>query len=366
MTTKRLGRFGEELDILKYFQGRKVLVTGHTGFKGGWLCMILNHLGAEVTGFSLPAPTNPSIFELADVAGHVRSVIGDIRDFDSLQRCFEEAKPEVVFHLAAQPIVRRGYREPRLTFDTNIMGTVNVLDCAVNSSSVRSLVNVTTDKVYENKEWGWGYREIDPLNGYDPYSNSKSCSELVTRCYRDAFAVERGIAVSTLRAGNVIGGGDFAQDRIIPDCIRSAIAKKPITVRNPYSTRPYQHVLEPLFAYLLVAASQASDIKKAGSYNIGPPDADCYRTGDLVDLFCGIWGEGLSWINASEDGPHEARFLKLDSSLIAETFGWKQTWSVVQGVEKTVEWTKEWQSHSSMAQCMMRQIDAFAKEQVYL
>ena len=241
---------------LSFYRGKRVFVTGHTGFKGSWLCRMLVNAGAEVTGYSLNPPTTPSLFEIAVIEKDIHSVIGDIRDYKKLFAAVAEAKPEIVLHLAAQPIVRDSYKDPAYTYETNVMGTVNILECVRNSDTVRSFLNVTTDKVYLNKEWAWGYRENEELDGYDPYSNSKSCSELVTHSYKNSFFADGKVAISTARAGNVIGGGDFANDRIIPDCIRAAEKKEDIIVRNPFSTRPYQHVLEPLYAYLMIAAMQ--------------------------------------------------------------------------------------------------------------
>lgn len=250
---------------MSFYKGKKVFVTGHTGFKGSWLCKMLANVGAEVTGYSLNSPTNPSLFEIAGIEQDIHSVIGDIRDLKALKVAFDEAQPEIVLHLAAQPIVRDSYKDPVYTYETNVIGTVNILECVRNSSCVKSFLNVTTDKVYLNKEWAWGYRENEELDGYDPYSNSKSCSELVTHSYKNSFFSDGTIAISTARAGNVIGGGDFANDRIIPDCIRAAIKKEDIIVRNPFSTRPYQHVLEPLYAYLMIAAMQYENEKYAST-----------------------------------------------------------------------------------------------------
>ena len=255
-----------------FYKGKRILITGHTGFKGTWMCQVLLELGADITGYALQPPTNPSLFELTGMAGKLRSVEGDIRDLQHLQETFEQVQPEIVIHMAAQPIVRESYKNPVYTYDVNVMGTVNVMECVRRSQSVRSVVNVTTDKVYRNREWEWGYRENEELNGFDPYSNSKSCSELVTECYRNSFLNATGIAVSTARAGNVIGGGDFATDRILPDCFRAVSEDREIVVRNPYSTRPYQHVLEPVFAYLLIAGKQYEDSSYAGNYNIGPDE----------------------------------------------------------------------------------------------
>lgn len=272
---------------LDFYQGKKVLVTGHTGFKGTWMCAMLLQAGAQVTGYALKPPTKPSVYELSGMDAKINSVLGDIRDLEHLQKVFDEAQPEIVIHMAAQPIVRESYKNPVYTYEVNVMGTVNVLECIRTHPCVRSFVNVTTDKVYLNKEWDWGYRENEELNGYDPYSNSKSCSELVTSSYKNSFfQVEDTVAVSTARAGNVIGGGDFATDRIIPDCIRAALEGREIVVRNPYSTRPYQHVLEPIAVYLMIAARQYEKRDFEGNYNVGPDETDCYTTGELVTLFC--------------------------------------------------------------------------------
>ena len=269
-----------------FYKNRKILITGHTGFKGTWMCQVLLELGAEVTGYALQPPTDPSLFSLTGMAEQMQSIEGDVRDLEHLLRVFEEMQPEIVIHMAAQPIVRESYANPVYTYDVNVMGTVNVLECVRRTASVRSFVNVTTDKVYKNREWEWGYRENEPLDGYDPYSNSKSCSELVTHSYINSFYNDMEVAVSTARAGNVIGGGDFANDRIIPDCVRAAGKKEDIVVRNPHSTRPYQHVLEPLKIYLLIAKKQYEDKTMSGFYNVGPDDRDCITTGRLVDLFC--------------------------------------------------------------------------------
>ena len=348
---------------LSFYKGKKVFVTGHTGFKGSWLCKILINAGAIVTGYSLPAPTSPSLFEIAKIEKGMTHIIGDIRDYDSLKKAFDNAQPEIVLHLAAQPIVRDSYKDPKYTYETNVLGTVNILECVRNSSCVKSFLNVTTDKVYLNKEWAWGYRENEELDGYDPYSNSKSCSELVTHSYVRSFFTNKDgrltLPISTARAGNVIGGGDFANDRIIPDCVRSAIAKKDIVVRNPYSTRPYQHVLEPLYAYLMIAYKQYEDVAFAGYYNVGPDETDCYQTGRLVDLFVEKWGEGLKWINKHDGGPHEANFLKLDCSKLKTTFGWSPRWDLTKAIEKTVEWSKVWANGEDVCLCMDKQIEEF-------
>lgn len=343
---------------LNFYRGKKVFITGHTGFKGSWMCKILTNFGAEVTGYSLDS-FNPSLFKIAGIGKDIHSVIGDIRDYKSLKIAFDKAKPEIVLHLAAQPIVRDSYKKPAYTYETNVMGTVNILECIRNSSYVKSFLNVTTDKVYLNKEWVWGYREDDELDGYDPYSNSKSCSELVTHSYKNSFFSDNKIAVSTARAGNVIGGGDFSNDRIIPDCIRAAINHKDIIVRNPFSVRPYQHVLEPLYVYLMIAAKQYENCKYAGCYNIGPDYVDCLQTGALVDLFVSKWGEGLQWSVQRDKGPHEANFLKLDCSKLKSVFGWTPRWNLDTAIEMVVEWSKCWIYDGDIRTCMDKQIDLF-------
>ena len=344
------------MNQLDFYRGKKVLVTGHTGFKGTWLCKMLVMAGAEVTGYSLNPPTSPSLFALSHMEEQMHSMIGDVRDLAHLKQVMEQTQPEIVLHLAAQPIVRDSYKDPVYTYETNVMGNVNILECIRQTNCVRSFLNVTTDKVYHNNEWEWGYRETDPLDGYDPYSNSKSCSELVTHSYKNSFFADGSVAISTARAGNVIGGGDFANDRIIPDCIRAASEKKSIGVRNPHSTRPFQHVLEPLCAYLMIAQKQYEDGSYAGYYNVGPDDKDCVTTGELVELFCQSWGEGQTWENHFVGGPHEANFLKLDCSKIKHTFGWKPVWGVKEAIEKTVEWSKAWLAGADINDVMQQQI----------
>lgn len=342
---------------MEFYRGKRVFVTGHTGFKGAWLCRILVGAGAIVTGYSLEPPTRPNLFELAGLEGKITSVIGDIRDKEKLMETFRAAKPEIVLHLAAQPIVRDSYKDPVCTYETNVMGTVNILECVRQSSCVRSFLNVTTDKVYHNNEWPWGYREDEPLDGFDPYSNSKSCSELVTHSYLNSFFADGRVAVSTARAGNVIGGGDFANDRIIPDCVRAVQNGTQLILRNPGSTRPYQHVLEPLFAYLMIAQRQYEDGMYAGWYNVGPDECDCVTTGELVELFYRKWGPGLVWeVRQDLNAPHEANFLKLDCSKLRSIFGWRPRWHIREAIERTVEWTRVWLDGQDVPAEMDRQI----------
>ncbi len=351
---------------MQFYHKKRVLITGHTGFKGSWMCRALINAGAEVTGYALKPPTTPALFDLAQVAEGMHSVTGDIRDLKHLKAVFGEVQPEIVIHMAAQPLVRESYRNPVYTYDVNVMGTVNILECVRLNESVRSFLNVTTDKVYRNREWEWGYRENEELNGFDPYSNSKSCSELVTGSYKNSFFADGAVAVSTARAGNVIGGGDFAADRIIPDCIRAAREGRDIIVRNPYSTRPYEHVLEPIFAYLMIAKEQYHDPGLAGSYNVGPEETDCLTTGNLATLFCRKWNEqnhtDIRWVNQYDGGPHEANFLKLDCSRIKNTFHWRPRWNVEMAVEKVVEWSKIYFESGDVAAVMDRQIAEYLED----
>ncbi|MBD5464749.1 MAG: CDP-glucose 4,6-dehydratase [Lachnospiraceae bacterium] len=349
----------------QFYKEKKILLTGHTGFKGTWMCHVLTEMGAKVTGYALKPPTAPSLFELSGIEKAMDSVEGDIRDLDHLRQVFGQVQPEIVIHMAAQPIVRESYKNPVYTYDVNVMGTVNVLECVRESKSVRSFLNVTTDKVYKNREWEWGYRENEELNGYDPYSNSKSCSELITESYRNSFFQDGRTAISTARAGNVIGGGDFAADRIIPDCLRAIEAGKEIAVRNPYSTRPYQHVLEPIFAYLLIAEKQYEDLKYAGSYNVGPGEESCLATAEMVTEFCRQWNRiadgGLKWHQEGEAGPHEANFLKLDCARIKKELGWKPRWNAKEMVAKTVEWTYAYMQGEDVDKVMQRQIGEYMR-----
>lgn len=343
---------------INFYKGKKILVTGHTGFKGTWLCKMLVNCGAKVMGYALENKVQYPLFDMSGLEKNITSIIGDIRDYEKLKNTFDIFNPDIVFHLAAQPLVHYGYEAPRYTFETNIMGTVNVLESIRQSSSVKSFLNVTTDKVYRNNEWEWGYRENEVLDGYDPYSNSKSCSDLITHCYKRSF-FEKRISISTVRAGNVIGGGDFSKNRIIPDCVEAAIHSKKIIVRNPNSIRPYQFVLEPLYAYLMIAAKQYEDNSVAGYYNIGPDESDCSSTIDLVRLFVNIWNEKLEWECVEMAGPHEANFLKLDCSKLKHVFGWNSHYDLKKAVEKTIEWSKCWRDLGNVEICMNKQIEDF-------
>lgn len=349
---------------LSFYKNKTVLITGHTGFKGSWMCKVLMMQGAKVVGYSLDTPKETNLFKLSDIESDIISINGDIRDLEKLHSVMQEFQPEIVIHMAAQPIVLESYIDPVYTYDTNVMGTVNICEAVRKCNSVKSFINVTTDKVYRNNEWEWGYRENDSLDGYDPYSNSKSCSELITSSYVKSFLAEKNIAVSTCRAGNVIGGGDFAKDRIIPDCVRSMQEGKKIVVRNPYSIRPYQHVLEPVCTYLLLAQKQYEDKEYAGAYNVGPDDCDCVTTGELVDLFCRTWGQDAIWENISSvNALHEANFLKLDCSKIKKKLSWKPRWHINTAIEKTVEWSKAYLQGLDIKEVMESQIKEYLLEE---
>lgn len=332
---------------MEFYNGKRVLVTGHTGFKGTWLTKILVTMGADVLGYSRCSEKETSLFELSGVGKQIIHVKGDVCDYQHLLETFRSFQPDIVFHLAAQPIVRESYFDPRGTYETNIMGTVNILEAVRNIESIKSAVIITTDKVYRNNEWEWGYRENEILDGFDPYSNSKSCAELVTGSYRRSFQALPPI--STARAGNVIGGGDFAKNRIVPDCVRAIAKDEEIVVRNPSSVRPYQHVLEPLFAYMMIAQRQYEDPAIAGTYNIGPEDCDCVTTGELVNLFCDCWGENASWKTVKEKNAlHEATYLKLDCTLMKSVFNWQPKWHIAETMKHTVWFYKCWLNGDSI------------------
>lgn len=350
------------LDELKVkYSGKRVLLTGHTGFKGSWMTLLLNILGAKVIGFSLQPNTTPALYNMLGFTNNeVISYIGDIREYEKINNIIQKEKPDFIIHMAAQPIVRESYVNPHYTFETNVMGTVNLLEAIRQSNSVKSVLNVTTDKVYKNFEKNEGYREDDMLDGFDPYSNSKSCSELVTHSYVNSFLKDNGIPVSTARAGNVIGGGDFEKDRIIPDCVRAVLSNNEIFVRNPNSVRPYQHVLEPLYAYLLILSEQSERLDLQGAYNIGPDDDNIITTRALVTSFCNYWGyDNVIWNNTEKSGPHEAKILRLNNEKVKKTFGWFQHWNIDQSIEKIVEWTKVYKEGDSVRKCMEKQINDY-------
>jgi len=340
-----------------FWRGKRVFLTGHTGFKGTWLCKILETLGADVTGYALKPPSQSNLFDLCKP--RVNSVIGDIRDFDKLFAAYSKAKPEIVIHMAAQPFVLESYKQPRYTYDVNVMGTVNILECTRLANTAQSILNVTTDKVYLNRERAEGYKEDEQLCGFDPYANSKSCSELVTSSYNDSFLKREGAAVSTARSGNVIGGGDFAENRIIPDCALSASKNEVIKIRNPVSVRPYQHVLDTLFAYLLIAEKQYADSAFSGAYNIGPDESDCVTSGELADMFCEAWGENARWEHVRVDNPPESTLLRLDCAKIKRVLGWKPRMDIKQAVSASAEWYNAYYGGENANAIMERQIGEF-------
>lgn len=350
------------MNTLDFYKGKRVLVTGHTGFKGSWLCHILAAAGACVTGYSLGVPDGVSLYELSGAHSLVNSVIGDVRDLSGLSETFEKAQPQIVFHLAAQPIVFEGYRDPVRTYETNVMGTVNLLECVRATESVKSVLNVTTDKVYFNAERAGGYREDETLDGFDPYSNSKSCSELVTATYRRCYFANRDVSVSTSRAGNAIGGGDFSAERMIPNCIRSLVNGEAVKIRSPHSVRPYQHVLDSLFAYLLIASKQYTDKSYEGSYNVGPLEDDCMKTSELVELFIGALSDKARWEAVDDNTPHEALSLRLDCSKMENTFGWHPVWNSRKAVEKLAEWVRVYFDGGNIADITRKQISEFCSD----
>lgn len=344
-----------------FWRGRRVLITGHTGFKGAWLSLWLEHLGAELTGVSVGVPTEPALFALARVGDGMQSVDADVRDFDALAAAVTAARPEVVFHLAAQPLVRRSFSDPRSTYEINVMGTVNVLEAVRQYGSVRAVVNVTSDKCYANREWEWGYREYEPMGGHDPYSSSKGCAELVTDAFRRSFfsAVD-GTRIASARAGNVFGGGDWGEDRLIPDIMRGAAAGEPILIRNPGAIRPWQHVLNPLSGYVVLAQALWESAEFADAWNLGPADEDARPVGWIADRLSGLWPEPLDVRHDEQDGPHEARYLKLDSSRARARLGWRPRWDLEQGLGATAEWYLALRDGSDMRTTTLAQIEAFA------
>ena len=345
-----------------FWKNKRVFVTGHTGFKGSWLCLWLHALGAKVTGYALNPPTNPNLFESAEVAAIIDSIIADIRDGDRLQKAIAAAKSEIVFHLAAQPLVRASYSNPAETYAINVMGTVNLLEAVRQSSIVRATVNVTTDKVYENHERTRGYRENDPLGGFDPYSNSKSCSELVTAAYRASF-FKGHIALASARAGNVIGGGDWAEDRLIPDCMRAFAKNKKVIIRNPDSVRPWQFVLEPLCGYLMLAEKLSTEGDAfAAAWNFGPDDRDEMPVGKIVDEVCRQWGSDAGYmVKRAEGDPHEAGRLTLDCSKAKIMLGWLPCLSLEKAIVMTVEWYKGFYRGERMREACLEQIREYSE-----
>ena len=344
-----------------FWHGKRVFVTGHTGFKGSWLSLWLQSLGAEVSGYALDPPTNPSLFEVAKVGEGMSSIIADIRDLTTLRRAIQAGQPEIVIHMAAQALVRYSYQDPVETYSTNVLGTVHLLEAVRNIPSVKSVVVVTTDKCYENKEWVWGYREEEPMGGHDPYSSSKGCAELVTAAYRSSFLEGEGIAVATARAGNVIGGGDWAADRLVPDILRAFETNRPVVIRSPYATRPWQHVLEPLAGYLNLAERLYTDGQAySGGWNFGPQDNDVRPVQWVVENLVGSWGTGASWQQDGGVHPHEANYLKLDITKAKARLGWQPRWSLGTALGKITTWHQSWLTHEDMKKLCLAQIQQYA------
>ncbi|HEX2934008.1 MAG TPA: CDP-glucose 4,6-dehydratase [Bacteroidales bacterium] len=349
------------------YKGRRVLITGHTGFKGAWMCLLLRKLGADVYGYALNPPTNPSLYELAGIDKLITSTIGDIRDYALLSKTIDRVKPEIIIHMAAQPLVRDSYKNPIDTYAINVMGTVNLLEAVRHTPGLKAVVNVTTDKCYENKEWVWGYRENEPMGGYDPYSNSKGCSELVTASFRSSFFnpahyKQHGVALASARAGNVIGGGDWATDRLIPDIIKSIIAGEKVQIRSPFAIRPWQHVLEPLTGYLTLAEKLYTEgTAYAEGWNFGPWDEDVKNVEWIVDHLCKNWGENASYEIDKNNHPHEATFLKLDCSKAHNLLGWKPVWNIEKTLETITEWYKVFMNNGNLLDVTNNQINAYFK-----
>lgn len=350
---------------VNFWRGKRVLITGHTGFKGSWLSLWLQSVGADVAGYALTPPTNPNLFEIASVGKGMRSVIGDVRDLDRLVEAFSEHQPQIVFHMAAQPLVRYSFDHPVDTYATNVMGTVNMLEAVRRTPGLRIVVNVTSDKCYENREWAWGYRENDPMGGHDPYSSSKGCAELVTSAYRRSFfsatgSDKPGVALASARAGNVIGGGDWADDRLIPDFMRSILAGKPVVIRHPKAIRPWQHVLEPLNGYLILAErlwTQGPEYAEA--WNFGPNDEDAKSVEWIVEQLIRLWGEGARWQVDEHQHLHEAKYLKLDISKSRMSLAWNPRWTLEDALVHVVAWYRAWQGGKDMRDICLRQIHSY-------
>lgn len=345
----------------QFWKGKKVLVTGHTGFKGAWLTFWLNDMGAKVAGYALAPQTNPSLFDVAGIKEICQHTEGDIRDKKHLRQVITQFQPEIIFHMAAQALVLTSYDNPGLTYETNVMGTLNLLEVARELKSLKALINITTDKVYDNKEWDRGYLESDALGGHDPYSSSKACSEILTSSYRRSFFKDEEVRIITCRAGNVFGGGDWSDNRLIPDAMRAFSQKRPLHVRNPFSIRPWQHVLEPLRAYLMLAEKSYNSAPSSFSYNIGPGDEDAVPVSELAQSVTRFWGAEAKWETPenAKPGPHEAKFLKLDCRLARSELGWLPIINLKAGLEMTVRWYKSFYENSSLktlGQIMREQI----------
>ena len=349
----------------EFWYNKKVLITGHTGFKGSWLCLLLHKLGSDIYGYALDPPTNPSLFEVAGIGNLVTSYHGDIRDYDKLLQIIQSVKPEIIIHMAAQSLVRESYKNPLNTYSTNVMGTVNLLEAARFSQGIKAIVNVTTDKCYENREWHWGYRENEQMGGFDPYSNSKGCSELVTAAYRNSFFNPNKlqnpiVALASARAGNVIGGGDWAEDRLIPDFIRAVSNGEDVNIRSPFAIRPWQHVLEPLHGYLMLAERLYNDGQKyAEAWNFGPDDKDAQSVEWIASTFCKLWGKGASFRIDKYPQPHEANYLKLDCSKANVELCWTPKWDIRTALESIVAWYKAYLTGENIRQLTLKQIDTY-------
>ena len=348
-----------------FWQGKRVLLTGHTGFKGSWLSLWLQSMGSQVVGYALAPPTNPSLYEVAEVGAGMTSIIGDIRNLEHLRKVITEHQPEIVIHMAAQPLVRYSYTEPVETYSTNVMGTVNLLEAVRSTKSLKAVVNVTTDKCYENREWAWGYRENEAMGGYDPYSSSKGCAELVTAAYRNSYFhpskyKEHGVAIASGRAGNVIGGGDWADDRLIPDIMRAITQGKPVNIRNPHAIRPWQHVLEPLSGYLILAQKlHEQGTAFAEGWNFGPNDEDAKPVQWIVEKLTQSWGEEASWVLDGGEHPHEAHYLKLDCSKAKSRLDWHPRWHLDEALDAIVDWQHAYRDGKAIKAFTLDQIQRY-------
>jgi CDP-glucose 4,6-dehydratase len=352
----------------QFWAGKRVFVTGHTGFKGSWLCLWLQHLGAEVTGYALQPPTSPNLFEVAQLAQGMQSIIGDVRDGETLASAMRTAAPDIIIHMAAQPLVRRSYTDPVETYSTNVMGVIHLLEAVRKTPTVRAVLNVTSDKCYENREWIWGYRENEPMGGHDPYSNSKGCAELVTAAYRNSFFnpaqySQHGVALASARAGNVIGGGDWAADRLIPDILRAISEESSVVIRNPHAIRPWQHVLEPLSGYLQLAQKLYEEgAVYAEGWNFGPNDEDAKPVQWIVEQLTQQWGDDASWVRDNADHPHEAHYLKLDCAKAKMRLDWQPRWNLTRTLEMIVSWQRAYLVKEDMHAKSLDQISDFMKE----
>lgn len=348
------------MSLLDTYKGKKVFITGHTGFKGAWLTLWLHSLGAEIVGYALEPNTNPNLFDILKLSNKITHIVGDIRDYDKLANTIKKHKPDIVFHMAAQALVLPSYTDPRYTYETNVMGTVNLLEAIRHSGSVKVCVNITSDKSYENKEWVYAYRENDPMGGYDPYSSSKGCAELVSSAYRQSFLDKEKIAMATVRAGNVIGGGDWSESRIIPDCIRSLTDKKSILIRNPDAIRPWQLVLEPLSGYLALGAMMWQNPEKYNEgYNFGPFNTGAVPVLQIVEKALSVWGSGEYHIEQNLNKPHEAHYLKLDCSKAMSELSWHPVYDIDETISETISWYKKYYNKEDIVNTSLAQIEKY-------